>query len=353
MDVAAFLEPIGDDEPSGENLEYEFSFSAMELAGVFGDERQVGDSIIEGADPDWAELSEAATAVLKETHDLRAAVYLTEAALRREGLPGFADGVELVHGYLDRYWDSCHPQPDEDDGDVTMRVNAVQGLADRERMLPGLRRVGLTASRSFGAISLRDVELADGKIDAGADETVPKLSAISAAFRDTDSDTLTEMTEAAQRARSHVAAIDAIFAEKAPGEGPQLDRLVEALDAIGKVFARFGFGDDDAGEDAGAGGNDGPAEGGPAGAAGDGAPAQGGGGGGGAINSPDDVRRALDRIITYYGRAEPSSPVPVILGRARRLVGADFLTIVKDMASDGMDEVRKVGGLKDEDDYDD
>lgn len=350
MDVDALLQPIGDEQPSGENLEYEYSFSAMELASAYGEERQVGDSVIEGEEPNWGELAEHATEVLKESHDIRAAVFLTEAQLRREGLSGFTEGVTLVHGYLDRFWDSCHPQPDEDDGDVTMRINAVQGLADRDRMLPGLRRVGLTQSRSFGAISLRDVELADGKIDPGPDEDVPKLSTISAAFRDTSSEWLSEQSDAVRDARSQVAAIDAIFADKTPGEGPQLDRLIKTLDAMAEVFSRFVLGeapDGDAG-DADAGAGDGAAS----ASAGEAPAAGGGGGGGGAITSPDDVRRALDRIITYYNRAEPSSPVPVILGRARRLVGADFLTIVRDMAAEGMDEVRKVGGLKD-DEYED
>jgi type VI secretion system protein ImpA len=52
----------------------------------------------------------------------------------------------------------------------------------------------------------------------------------------------------------------------------------------------------------------------------------------------------------YYARSEPSSPLPILLGRARRLVSADFLTIVRDMAPDGMDDVRRIGGLRDDDD---
>ncbi|MEO1557184.1 MAG: type VI secretion system protein TssA, partial [Pseudomonadota bacterium] len=72
------------------------------------------------------------------------------------------------------------------------------------------------------------------------------------------------------------------------------------------------------------------------------------GGGTGAINTPTDVQNALDRIISYYERAEPSSPVPLLLERAKKLVGADFMTIVRDMAYDSVDRVNMIGGISDD-----
>ena len=59
------------------------------------------------------------------------------------------------------------------------------------------------------------------------------------------------------------------------------------------------------------------------------------------------MANALDKIISYYQRHEPSSPVPVLLTRAKRLVSADFLTIMKDMAPQGVDQVRQIGGIDD------
>ncbi|MDZ4136484.1 MAG: type VI secretion system protein TssA, partial [Paracoccaceae bacterium] len=76
------------------------------------------------------------------------------------------------------------------------------------------------------------------------------------------------------------------------------------------------------------------------------------GGGSGAINTQNDVRNAIDRIISYYARQEPSSPLPILLERAKRLVGADFMTIIRDMAPDGRDNVKLIGGLGDDDDDD-
>jgi len=59
------------------------------------------------------------------------------------------------------------------------------------------------------------------------------------------------------------------------------------------------------------------------------------------------VRKALDRIIEYYAKHEPSSPLPILLHRARRLVGADFMTIIQDIAPGGLDNVRLIGGIED------
>jgi type VI secretion system protein ImpA len=73
-----------------------------------------------------------------------------------------------------------------------------------------------------------------------------------------------------------------------------------------------------------------------------------GGGGVGGISGPGDVINALDRIMDYYARQEPSSPIPILLARAKRLVNADFMTIVKDMAPSGVDNVSLIGGLSDE-----
>jgi type VI secretion system protein ImpA len=65
------------------------------------------------------------------------------------------------------------------------------------------------------------------------------------------------------------------------------------------------------------------------------------------INSREDVIRVLDKIVSYYERAEPSSPIPLLIKRSKRLVSASFLDIVRDIASDGLAQVENLRG-KDE-----
>ena len=65
----------------------------------------------------------------------------------------------------------------------------------------------------------------------------------------------------------------------------------------------------------------------------------------GEIRSRDDAIRVLDRVSEYFRRNEPSSPVPLLLQRAKRLISKDFMEILRDMAPQGLSEAEKIGGL--------
>ena len=67
--------------------------------------------------------------------------------------------------------------------------------------------------------------------------------------------------------------------------------------------------------------------------------------GAGVIRTREDVVRALDRICAYFESQEPSSPVPLLLRRARRLVSKDFMEILADIAPKGAEEAKLIGGL--------
>ena len=70
----------------------------------------------------------------------------------------------------------------------------------------------------------------------------------------------------------------------------------------------------------------------------------------GTINSQQDVLRAFDKICDYYERQEPSSPVPILIKRARRLVGKSFVDIIRDMTPDSMSNVDLIAGTQAEQD---
>ncbi len=334
MDLESLLKTHGDEHPSGENLEYEPEFTDMELAAQPGEERQAGDKIIAAEDPDYRDVVKKAEAIMAKSHDLRAAVFFAEATLRTNGLTGFSDATAYLLGCLERYWDTCHPQLDkDDDNDPTMRINSVQNLAGNATVLRGLRRAPLTDSKSFGKLSFRDISISEGSITApeGA-ESIPDGAAISAAFQDTDDELLDGLLTALKSAAENVAKIDEIFDEKTPGRGPDLSDLIKLMAQMVKQLANATgaeventAGADEPGETA--------------------APVSSGGVGG--INSPSDVSNALDRIMAYYQRSEPSSPVPLLLKRAKRLVNADFMAIMMDMAPGGVQNVNLIGGIED------
>jgi type VI secretion system protein ImpA len=64
----------------------------------------------------------------------------------------------------------------------------------------------------------------------------------------------------------------------------------------------------------------------------------------GEIKNRDDVIRMLDKLCRYYASVEPSSPIPILLQRSKRLVSASFLDIVRDIAPNGLAEVENLRG---------
>lgn len=337
MDLAALLQSHGEDEPSGDDLEYDPVFTELEIAAQPGEERQVGDEIISAEEPDYKEVAVKAVDIMERSHDLRAAVFMGEAQLRLKGFPGFAMVTSYIAQCLETYWDTCHPQLDADDDDPTMRVNAILALVDSDRILRGVRRAPLSKSRMFGSLSLRDIAVAEGEATPSTDmNSIPEAAQVAAAFQDTDEEELREISDAVSQALADVQAISAIFDDKTPGQGPDLDPLIKDLKkAAGKLSGALGEPESEE-DDA-----DGEASNVPMGG---GAPSMGG-----SITSQADVQKTLDRIIGYYERYEPSSPLPLLLVRAKKLVGADFLTIVKDMAPHGIENVNLIGGIEDED----
>ena len=69
----------------------------------------------------------------------------------------------------------------------------------------------------------------------------------------------------------------------------------------------------------------------------------------GAINNSQDVINALKLICDYYKKKEPSSPVPLLLERAQRLVGKSFMDALMDIAPDGVSQASIIMGAKNED----
>lgn len=351
IDVHALLEPFGDETPSGPSVEYDPRYIELErlARGVSQEENAEGKVIREAEPPDWPEVERIAIELCAESKDLRVAIYLARARIALEGLSGFRDAVELLNGYVSNYWPSVHPQLDAaDDNDPSIRVNTLIGLCDTNTVLRALRMAPLTQSRQFGRISYRDYSIATGLMQAPAvamgDEKLPDISRIEAAFADTAIEVLDATREAATKALESLAAIDASLNESlGAANGPDFTPLQKLMGEIKKLLDR---------ELAKRGGGDmeePPGEADMASESGDVQPTAGrGAAGGGAVRSRDDVLVLIDRICRYYSEYEPSSPIPIILNRTKRLVTMSFLDILKDLTPGGVQEFGVIAGIKEE-----
>jgi type VI secretion system protein ImpA len=64
----------------------------------------------------------------------------------------------------------------------------------------------------------------------------------------------------------------------------------------------------------------------------------------GEIGSRADVVRMLDKILAYYQRHEPSSPVPMLIERAKRLAPKNFYEIMEELAPESVNQIKILRG---------
>jgi type VI secretion system protein ImpA len=336
IDPAKFISALDAANPSGPNLEYDADFLALDRAQQGKPEQVIGDNVKPGEDPDWPDVRDRAVALLERARDLRVAASLSMALLKTEGITGLAAGLTVVRGLLEGQWDTVHPQLDaDDDNDPTFRVNSLMGLASAEGLLKALRESAVVQSKTLGRFSLRDMRIASGKMPAPASmASPPQQTSIDAAFLDADLDALKATAEGLASALDQVSAIDRLLVDKVGARAPELKPLVLDLAELKRTFAEKlaarGVGSAPGSETtSGSPGAPGAAP--------------------GEIGSREDVVRQLDRLCEYYRRFEPSSPIPLLLQRAKRLVAKDFMEIIRDMTPSGVAEAEMLGGVEKKD----
>jgi len=115
LNFERLLAPIAADNPCGESLRWDPIWD--ELSQL---RKTWKDPLDASADktPEWRQVVDLATETLvTRSKDLLIAGWLTEALVRESGFAGFRDGLRLIHGFIDRFWDGLHPLPEDNDLD--------------------------------------------------------------------------------------------------------------------------------------------------------------------------------------------------------------------------------------------
>ena len=346
LDVGQFLEEISTESPCGEDLEYDPEFGEMERAAQGKPEQQFGDTKTPAEDADWLAVKTRAISLFDRTKDLRVAAYLTQSLLHIDGLAGLRDGLALIQGLLERYWEMVHPQLDPaNNNDPTSRINTLSSLYDPETVLHSLRETTLVNSTKLGRFSLRDILITSGKLSlsAGTDEQTIEISTINAAFMDAQLDDLQNTANTISQSLESVADIETKLMDKAgsvPSAAPDYlgitlpNLLKEAQHIMTEHLTQRGVGEDEVSSEASIGTkNEAP------GSQISAQPMTG------VINSQEDVIRVLDMACEYFKQYEPSSPVPLLLQRAKRLVAKDFMEILRDLTPAGVTQAEEISGI--------
>lgn len=182
--------------------------------------------------------------------DLELAVWLAEALLWKHSLAGFVEGMGLVRGLLDRYWDYLHPLPDE--GDQYMRtrhlewVGMTEGMKDSSPNL-ALGFIPVTAS-GFTLnqyLDARSVPAETGEMSAAAAEQRAEALAagktspeeFDSAFNATPKQFYKDLRAAAQTARQTVEELDEFCRTRFGADPPGFTKIKAALDKVANEAA--------------------------------------------------------------------------------------------------------------------
>ncbi|RVD56862.1 type VI secretion system protein TssA [Mesorhizobium sp. M2D.F.Ca.ET.185.01.1.1] len=377
IDLALWLNPLNGANPSGEDLRNDPAFHELErLTEAQLKVSHDGNNTSQTTVPvDWAAVLEKAEELRPRGRDLRLLVLVTRALANEEGLAGLAQGLTLIARTFEQYWDTMHPSlrsgaPREA---ALRRINALLDLQNgQEGLLANLRQAVFFSPRAIGPISGRDLEqaaidervmLQEAASGLGAAEKAALTSAHNqllnrvrtgcAAQIDQAADAMTSLLADAHSAISALDTVDAALNPRIDGNGATVPELKRFLQRLLTTLER----------NSSAAAANGTAKTAPQPAAPASTPARNGHGAEtmasvansveasaglpDRINSRDEVVKCLDLVVAFYDRTEPSSPIPHLARRVRRMVHMDFVELMEDLAPSGLKEFRQLAGVPD------
>ncbi|WP_317205436.1 type VI secretion system protein TssA [Janthinobacterium sp.] len=154
----ALLQPISAARPSGADLAFSPELDAIGLARRFDDPSlDQGEWVTELKEADWDFVARRCAALLTDTSkDLRLAVWLTEAGAKQWQTRGLGEGLLLLAGLCEQFWDlGLYPESEGEDHD--QRIGNLSWILGRVPAL--LRDMPLTEGRD-SAYSSIDFETA-------------------------------------------------------------------------------------------------------------------------------------------------------------------------------------------------
>ena len=339
VDVDVLLQEVEAGMPCGPNLEYDPLFLELEQNALGKPEVQYGSTIVPAVPPEWKLVKKQAFELLGRSRDLRVAMLLLRSLLALHAIPGFADGLKLIERLVEERWDSVHPQLDpDDDNDPTLRINSLATLVDTAAIIREIKDTAFIQLPNLGPLSVRVLEVSSGETPPPAGQAAIAQATIDAALRDVRPEAMLEAAQAASRAHDSAANLEAVLARQVGASNAidlgilkrQLRRMRDVLAPhLPQTEETTAMADTPESEAAAA-----PSP----------APAAAPTPISGEINSRADVVRMLDKILVYYQRNEPSSPVPMLIERAKRLAPKSFFEIMEELAPESVNQLKILRG---------
>ncbi|MCY7344967.1 MAG: type VI secretion system protein TssA [Pyrinomonadaceae bacterium] len=127
IDLQALMQPVSEENPSGEILQYSGLYDEIREARRADEELPQGQWQTELKLADYRQVINLAVPALeKQTKDLQIAAWLSESLVKENGFAGLRDSLKLLSGLQENFWETLFPEIDE--GDMEGRANAIEWM---------------------------------------------------------------------------------------------------------------------------------------------------------------------------------------------------------------------------------
>jgi type VI secretion system protein ImpA len=328
VDLDLLLQPISEENPSGESLRYSGLYDEITEARRADDNLNQGEWQTEVKLADYRRVIDLAVpALATQAKDLQIAAWLSESLVKQYGFAGLRDGLKLAAGFQEKFWETLHPEIDE--GDMEGRANAVSWIDTQVGL--AIKSVPFTGGEGYSFFDWEDSRRFDipENVETLPSEDQKKYNDLKAQAEKQNRVTgeLWKKEKAATR-RAQTEEVNYLLDEcwaafndlnkvveekfdrnQMPGLGGLKKALDDIHTQVKKILEEKRIEEPDPVEEEEAEGEGGEATNGASGGAGKAS-------GSGAIVTRKDALRRLAEIADYFQRTEPHSPVSYLVQRA-------------------------------------
>jgi type VI secretion system protein ImpA len=154
IDFETLLNPISEENPSGEYLRYSGIYDQIAEARRSDEALNQGDWKTELKVADYRHvINLSVPALTSQTKDLQIGVWLAEALTREYGVLGLRDSLKLITDLQANFWETLHPEIDE--GDMEGRANAISWMETLPFML-AVKGMKITGGDGYSYLDWED-----------------------------------------------------------------------------------------------------------------------------------------------------------------------------------------------------
>lgn len=316
------------DNQCGTEIDYDPDFLELETMVSPKAEQQYGDTIIPATPIDWSRALTKACELLGKSKDYRLCSIITRALTHKYGVRGTLKGIESIQALTDHFWQDSYPSIIIDgETDLFPRANAIAELNSISGLIGDLRYTDI-ALGAAGKISLGNIEkILNGRGDHESFSREQLLQILQDEADNQNSELLTikqlftqivvlekqliqlfgnDLAPDLSQLKHLLAHVNMQNSNETAVFADEDDSISIASEQATNLFSQQKIST--------------------------------------TIQSRADAIKLLDKVCDFLEQSDPANPAPLLIKRARNMIGQDFYTILSQLAPDAVAQAEHITG---------